>query len=790
MHALQWLAERDRGLSALRRAGRTAIVMPSMFALGDRVIGNPTLATFAAFGSFAMLLLVDFNGPMRDRLQAQASLAVLGAVFVCLGTLASRNPWLAGSTMAVIGFGVLFAGVVSSVLAAASTSALLAFILPVSLPGLVSSIPSRLAGWGLASVVAFAAVALLWPAPARDALRGPASAACRAIAARLRSDVEFMLGGRRGSDRQDHVDTVNASSNAVAALHRTFLSTPFRPTGLSTSNRKVVRLVDELNWLDAILRQSPVRPDGPRPPQAVCTVKLAAADALEAGADLLDRKNDPVQLHRALAALSAGVQEMERHATVDLPQLRSRPKGAGIESDALTGRSGAQDQPVEEFLSSLDPSFRAQELAFTVSAVANNIDLAAAADRRSWLDRLLGRTPQGLAGPISAAHDRAFAHFERHSVWLHNSVRGAIGLGSAVLVADLTGVQHSFWVVLATLSVLRSNALSTGQNALRGFAGTVAGFVVGAAVLALIGTTPLALWVVLPVAILFAGLAPAVISFTAGQAAFTLVIVILFNIIQPAGWRVGLLRVEDIALGCSVSLVVGALFWPRGAGAALGRALAEAYRDSARYLADAVLFGMLRCDTGAPRAEAPTEIASLAAASSRRLDDTFRNYLAESGSKPIPLAEVTALVTGTAALRLSADAVLDLWLQDDGRAVGDRAAARRELLRTSSHVSAWFSDLADSLIDGRPVRDPLPHDNAADGRLVDAVRHDLRGDDGNASATAVRMIWTGDHLDAARRLQAAVTEPARTALELRRKDRLGHLFSGHLRRRPTVPAVG
>ena len=70
-----WLGRHDPGYAALRRAGRAAIVMPAMFALGDKVIGNPTVATFAAFGSFAMLLLVDFSGPMRERLQAQASLA-------------------------------------------------------------------------------------------------------------------------------------------------------------------------------------------------------------------------------------------------------------------------------------------------------------------------------------------------------------------------------------------------------------------------------------------------------------------------------------------------------------------------------------------------------------------------------------------------------------------------------------------------------------------------------------------------------------------------------------------
>ncbi len=76
---------------------------------------------------------------------------------------------------------------------------------------------------------------------------------------------------------------------------------------------------------------------------------------------------------------------------------------------------------------------------------------------------------------------------------------------------------------------------------------------------------------------LIAGAAPAVISFAAGQAGFTLVVIILFNIIDPTGWKVGLTRIEDVAIGCAVSIVVGLLFWPRGATAALGRALSAAF---------------------------------------------------------------------------------------------------------------------------------------------------------------------------------------------------------------------
>jgi uncharacterized membrane protein YccC len=723
---LQWLSQHDRDFAALRRAGRTAIVMPAMFAIGDKLIGNPALATFAAFGSFAMLLLVDFTGPLRERLQAQATLALVGCVLVCLGTLASQDVWVAAAAMAVVGFAVIFAGVVSSVLAGATTSLLLAFVLPVTLAGTPSSVPDRLAGWAMASAGALFAVGLLWPAPTRSILRSGAANACRALAGRLQAEVTYTLSDGDDVFARDLDHAVEQANDAVGALRRGFLATPYRPTSLNTSGRTVLRLVDELSWLNDIIVQSSAPNVGGRLGRSGCAVKVAAAAVLERGAELLEQMGgDCSGLHAAMTELTRAT--------------------GGLENSALS-----------ETVTSLDPSFRAQELGFAVTTIAHNVDLTAAADRRTWLARMLGRQPAGLAGRLSAAQERAAAHVDRDSVWLHNSVRGAVGLALAVLVANESGVQHSFWVVLGTLSVLRSNALSTGQTVLSGLAGTVAGFVVGAVLLAVIGTNATLLWFLLPVAILFAGVAPAAISFAAGQAGFTLTLVFLFNIIQPAGWRVGLLRVEDIALGCSVSLLVGVLFWPRGARTSLRRALASAYTESAAYLASAVDFGMVRCDHGATSAAAPLDDAYRAAAASRRLDDAFRNYLSERGAKPLSLVRVTNFLTGISGLRLAADAVLDLWQREDGTETGDRAGARKELLHTSEAIKHWYEDLSESLLDEAPTPVPLRHDTAADARLLDAVRHDLHGEDGQLNATAVRMIWTGDHLDAARQLQEVI----------------------------------
>jgi uncharacterized membrane protein YccC len=769
---LRWLRSRDAGLLALRRAGRAAIFMPALLALSVKVIGNPVMATFAAFGSLSMLLFVAFGGRMRERLSDQIALILTGAVFVVLGTLASRAVWLAALAMLVVGFFVLFAGVVSSALASASTSLLLAFILPVSLRGPVSSIPDRLTGWLLAGAASLIAIRLLWPAPPRDPLRGPVVQACTKLTARLRAETAFARAATAGADQatldsaQASLDAATAESNtAVTALRTSFYATPYRPTGLGTAARTLVRLVDEIIWLETVIEQMPAAVH--RLSDEVCRVKTAAADVLDQAAALLDAGRGP------LDPLQSGLDRLR--------QSRDAMEQAAM---ALTGVSSETTAQAEQYVSELGPSFRAQELSFATSAIVANVELTVAALERPWWQQLLGRQPEGAGGALSSVQQRAGAHFELHSVWLHNSVRGAIALALAVLVSDLTGVQHSFWVVLGTLSVLRSSAFSTGQNVLRALLGNLAGFIIGGALILGIGTNDTVLWILLPIAVLVAGLAPAVASFAAGQASFTITLLILYNIIAPAGWKVGLVRIEDVAIGCAVSLVVGLLFWPRGAASALGIALAGAYADTARYLGSAVNFGVVRCDGVLPPTPAPRADQQRAAAAGRRLDDAWRSYLAESGVKHLPLPDVATLITGVTVLRLSADAVVDLWSRDDGAPSGDRTAARNEVLAEANQVTAWYQAMAAALTDPGTIPAELPPDAAADGRLVEAVRTDLTGEDGQGTATAVRMIWTADHVDVARRLQGRIIGPVRVAVTVRQRTQ--KLFPD--RRRATEPS--
>ncbi|MEV6118292.1 FUSC family protein [Streptomyces sp. NPDC052109] len=745
-----WLCDRDPDLAATRRAGRTAIVMPALFALCSQVFHSPTMASFAAFGSFSMLLLVDFSGPMVERLRAQTGLALAWGVLICVGTLVARVTWLAVVTTLLVGFAVLFCGVVSSLLAGSTTALLLAFVLPVTAPVPLSQLPERLAGAGLAAAAALPAVCLLWPRPVADPLSAPAAQVCRSAATHLRTDASGLGGQGPVPDAAQRRAAADRTADTSAELRRAFDTTPYRPTGLSTTSRALVRLVDELTWLSTILADRPAYTD--RPPAcdpAARTVRLVAADVLDHAADLLTgMRGDAGPLRAAMAELRTTMRGMERSSTVRLPA--DHPVGAG-----------AAD--VYGFIATLDLSFRAQELGFAVLQIAGNVELAATAWQRPWLDRLLGREPGVLTAPLALARERAAAHLGPRSVWLHNSLRGAVGLGIAVLLADLTGVQHSFWVLLGTLSVLRSNALNTGQNALRAVLGTVVGSFIGTGLLHLIGHHGTALWFLLPLAILVAGIAPAAISFTAGQAAFTVTLVVLFNIGHSPDWHIVLFRVQDIALGCAVSIVVALFFWPRGAAAAVHRALAEAYTDSAHYLVDAVHYALGLSDPSDPGASVgdPLQRNRQAAASARRLDDAFRTYLAERGAKPVSLADMTTLVTGVAALRLAADAVLSLW-----RGVGPahanaaRTGADRAVVGTASRVMEWYCRFAASLGRQAPIPDPVPLLPKAASQLVESVRTDLVDGRGQATATAVRVIWTNDHVDVARRLQPGLAAAA------------------------------
>jgi hypothetical protein len=230
----------DPGLFALKSAARAALVMPTAFALALLVFDLKQAALFASLGSMAMLVFVDFGGPRPARLRAYLGLAATGAVLIPFGTLCSRSPALATLAMAVVGFAVLFSGVLNAYVAAAQAGAILAFVLAVMVPAGVEAIPSRLAGWGLAALLCTSAALLLWPRRPRSAVRAAAARAARALAELATASAAGDVGAAAAAAK---------ALEAIRSLRRGFISMQNRPSGTGGRTAALARLIDDLGQL-------------------------------------------------------------------------------------------------------------------------------------------------------------------------------------------------------------------------------------------------------------------------------------------------------------------------------------------------------------------------------------------------------------------------------------------------------------------------------------------------------------------------------------------------------------
>ncbi len=176
-----------------------------------------------------------------------------------------------------------------------------------------------------------------------------------------------------------------------------------------------------------------------------------------------------------------------------------------------------------------------------------------------------------------------------HSPWLRNALRSAIGLGLAVLVVQITGVEKGFWVLLGVISILRFDAVGTRTFALQAVAGTIAGVIVASTVVFTVGQQEWVLWVLLPMFVFLAAWSAVAISYPVGQAAFSALVLIGMGILDwPPQPALGLVRIEDVLLGAAVALVVGFLMWPRGAVGYLRHQLSEALTSGNAYLTAAI----------------------------------------------------------------------------------------------------------------------------------------------------------------------------------------------------------
>ncbi len=738
----------DAGLRALR----ATIVIPSMLALTFVVLHNGQMALLAVFGSFATLVLTTFAGTRRDKAIAHLGLALVGSVAVVIGTAVSGVIWLAALVTIPVAFAIFLGGVAGPNAYAGVTAALLAYVLPVASPGGIAALPSRLEGWWLASVVGTAAVLLISRRPAGYGLRAATADCASALATYLAA------AARR--------ETTDSGKEAVAAaklrMRNVFVTSPYRPTGLTTADQALGSIVHLLEWCGSL----------------ACDYLNGHVEEITSADDALLDASASV-LADVAALLSGNGPAPGAEPVPHLAELFRARQASIDEMERLSGDHAS----VQAYASN---AVHVQSIAIVVRSVAADAMIASrradpesvAAERLRWYGET-GTDAGIVRSAVRTAVHGAATHVSPRSVAFRNSLRGAVALAIAVAAADTLNLQHGFWVVLGTLSVLRTNAASTGSTAVRALAGTCLGFAIGAALLLGIGTGSAALWAALPIAVLVAAYSPGTAPFAFGQAGFTVTVLVLFNLLVPVGWKVGLLRVEDVALGCAVSLVVGLLLWPHGASAVVGDDLAEAFKRGSTYLTQAVDWAL------GLRADAPDGVASIGAAI--RLDDAIRGFLAEQGAKRLKSEDLWALVTAATRLRLTAYSVASLpgrGTAVNPRGHGEVGTTPATLTSDAGRLAEFYQQIAEEVgrpNGTRPASVVVPETGVGPGHgepvQVGARRSDpvevATGRRGESAQIAVghvdsRIVWVSDHLRHLSDHADAITEPAERVAEMRR----------------------
>lgn len=515
---------------ALRRATRVAVVVPvTLWAL----LSIPPLssaALFGVFGTLAMLLFADFGGPLRDRFIAYLVTTAVGVPLLLIGITFGQQPLRGALVMFVVAMLIGTAAVLRGMIAAAQTVLLLATVLSVTSAPAGSQVPSVLA-WCFGGLVAAVSALILWPARPSMKLMAQLST--------LYTDAATMVRSRWADPDPAANEAAVASFDAKFKKFRaSYDGNLLRPAGLTDSDRALAQLVDLLSRLRGYQRWIDVVPaDAPPAPE----LEGASRSFARVIADELDRIAHDLAHRRDHSVNPTGIQNAR---------------------DAHLTAVNDWVQAQREHLPGKDIRLRLDDLfPLRVASISTELASASAEGNTSFYDTTL---QSDLASDEPTAWGRFTRNLNWDSPWFRNALRSAIALSVSVWLAKDLGLEHSFWIVLGTLTALRFDALGTGRTALQALGGTASGVLIGAALIEIVGDRTTIWWAILPIVLLLTGYTPGNFSLATGQAAFSITVIVLFSLFAPATLATAELRLLDVAIGLGVSLAVSVLMWPRG----------------------------------------------------------------------------------------------------------------------------------------------------------------------------------------------------------------------------------
>ncbi|MFE2722090.1 FUSC family protein [Kitasatospora sp. NPDC059327] len=546
---------------------------------------QPVTATYALFGAVAVGLLARVEGGARTRVRTLLRTLPFAWVLVCLGTALAVHAWTAALGMAGVGFVVAFASVGGPRLVGLTNGLQLFYILPCFPPYAPDTLPQRLGGVTAGLLLLAAAERLLWPEPPPTDYRDRLARAAGAVAG-LADLAAVDCAGRPPTAAPDRPGPAPpgtpAEEHALTLLDDLrFSRIPMmeRPAGPGAVDRALTHCATTLHFTAAeLLRVRRLGPVGGPYPE-VAGMAAATADALRAaGAGV--RTDGPVP---SVAPIEARIAAFDADRATD-PADPTEP-------GTTEPRATAARRPPRTTVARLALG----TLALSAAEGTRFLTLATRTARR--LPPPPDRTPpEQRPGPFWYAYEsapmlwwrRVRGNLTTRSVYFRNALRTAGALSAARLVAGALDLTHGFWVLLATLTLMRTSAVDTRMTLRPALAGTAGGAAVTALLLFAVGDHPVFYAAALPPVMLFAFTVSPVLGLAWAQGTFTVVIAMVFTQLTPAGWQLAEARLIDVATGATIGILAGLCAWPRGGGHDLRRRAAELLDRSAAALSETV----------------------------------------------------------------------------------------------------------------------------------------------------------------------------------------------------------
>ncbi len=542
---IAWVWRRDPTLTSIRRAARVAVVACLGFYACRYGLGNATMATYALFGAVALGMLAQIPGPPAQRSRTMLAVLPVGYVLVTAGTLLSVSNWSAAAGMFVFGFLISYVGVGGPRLVGLATGAQLLYILPCFPPYDPGSLGYRLAGLTIAVLLLAVAELVLWPDPAPVPYPGLLADALTALAGCLTALADAYGGDPNGRIRVAAL--LPDVTEAAETIRPSRLLPAQRPASAGPRDRA-------LSHAGGLARLVLGR-----------TVDLYLADDGHA----LHAKAAAALLHQVASCTEAAAECLHGAG----PPPDSAPIAGALDTFRATRRRVVPDGVHPDRL-------RLGALAVSVGewAKAMVVAVRVASGASIHPDTT---PPAARPGPFWYAYQptarlwwhRFREHLTPRSVYFQGALRLAVALAAARFLAGVLDLSHGFWVLLATLTLLRTSAADTRSTLRPALVGTMIGSVLAGGLL-LLGAEPRVYEVALPIVMLVGFAAGPLLGLGWAQALFTLVIALVFGQLAPVNWRLAEARVLDVAVGAAIGVLIGLFAWPRGGAGELYRATA------------------------------------------------------------------------------------------------------------------------------------------------------------------------------------------------------------------------